>query len=136
MKRKFAAFTIVAAVQIAVPAAAQPRPGAAPAAATGGAAVYENVCQACHMANARGAVGAGRIAALANNPNLRYPEYPIAVVTGGKGAMPWFRGELTDQQIADVITYVRTHYGNSYKAPVTAAQVAAAGVPAPHEYER
>lgn len=128
---------IVVAALATAPAAAQPRPGdAAPPTALTGAAVYENVCQACHLANAKGAVGAGRIAALANNPNLKYPEYPIAVVTGGKGAMPWFRGQLTDQQIADVITYVRTHYGNNYKAPVTAAQVAASGVPAPHEYER
>ncbi len=101
-----------------------------------GAVVYEQVCQACHMANAKGAVGAGRIAALAANKNLAYPEYPIGVVTGGKGAMPWFRGQLTDQQIADVITYVRTHFGNNYKAVVTAAQVADAGVPAPHESER
>ena len=127
---------IAAVVQLAVPAVAQPRPGEPLPAALTGAAVYENVCQACHMANAKGAVGAGRITALAANPNLKYPDYPIAVVTGGKGAMPWFRGQLTDQQIADVITYVRTHYGNHYPAPVTAAQVVAAGVPVPHEYER
>ncbi len=104
---------------------------AKPAAEHPGAVVYQNVCQACHMANAKGAVGAGRIAALAGNPNLAYPEYPIAVVTGGKGAMPWFRGQLTDQQIADVIGYVRTHFGNRYKAPVTAAQVADLGIKAP-----
>jgi mono/diheme cytochrome c family protein len=101
-----------------------------------GAVVYEEVCQACHMANAMGGVGAGRIAALAKNPNLKYPEYPIAIVTGGKGAMPWFRGQLSDQQIADAITYVRTHFGNNYKARVTAAMVAASGVPAPREIER
>ena len=73
------------------------RRGGAVAAGTGvagavGRQVYRQVCQACHMANARGAVGAGRIASLAGNPNLKYPEYPIGVVTGGKGAMPWFRG--------------------------------------------
>ncbi len=101
-----------------------------------GEIIYQSVCQACHMANAMGAVGAGRIAALAGNKNLQYPEYPISVVTGGKGPMPWFRGQLTDQQIADVISYVRTHFGNHYKAKVTAAQVAESGVPAPHESER
>lgn len=109
---------------------------ALPPAAPTGALVYEQVCQACHMANGKGAVGAGRIASLANNPNLAYPEYPITVVTGGKGAMPWFRGQLSDQQIADVISYVRTHFGNSYKAKVAAAQVAADGVAAPAEGER
>ena len=96
-----------------------------------GAIVYQEVCQACHMENAMGAVGAGRIAALANNKNLESADYPITVVTGGKGAMPWFRGGLTDQQIADAINHVRTHYGNHYKGLVTAVDVAAHGVPAP-----
>jgi mono/diheme cytochrome c family protein len=110
---------------------------AAPAAAeVPGETVYREVCQACHMANAGGAAGAGRIAALAGDKNLKYPDYPIAVVTGGKGAMPWFRGQLSDQQIADVISYVRTHFGNHYNGIVTAAEVAASGVPAPHEIER
>jgi mono/diheme cytochrome c family protein len=112
---------------VLLPAAALPKPPAE----SPGAVVYREVCQACHMADAKGAVGAGRIASLAGNENLAYPEYPISVVTGGKGGMPWFRGVLTDQQIADVITHVRTHYGNRYKAPVTAAQVAELGAPAP-----
>ncbi len=109
---------------------------AKPAAVDPGAVVYEEVCQACHMANGMGGVGAGRIASLAKNPNLEYPEYPIGIVTGGKGPMPWFRGELTDEQIADAISYVRTHFGNKYKGKVTAAMVAASGVPAPHGVER
>jgi mono/diheme cytochrome c family protein len=111
-----------------VPAAALAK---TPPAEGPGAIVYREVCQACHMADGKGAVGAGRIASLAGNENLAYPEYPISVVTGGKGAMPWFRGALTDQQIADAISHVRTHFGNRYKAPVTAAQVAKLGAPAP-----
>lgn len=116
--------------------AAAPALAAKPATPDPGAVVYEEVCQACHMANAKGAVGAGRITALAGNPNLEFPEYAIGVVTGGKGGMPWFRGQLTDQQIADVITYVRGHFGNRYKGKVTAADVAASGVPAPKRGER
>jgi len=131
--------TVAAALLIAAgPAFAQPLPGATalPSPPLSGDQLYQQVCQACHMANAMGATGAGRIAALAGNKNLAFPEYPIGVVTGGKGAMPWFRGQLTDQQIADVIGYVRTHFGNNYRAKVTAAQVAESGVPAPHESER
>ena len=101
-----------------------------------GAIVYQEVCQACHMENAMGGVGAGRIAALAKNANLESADYPITIVTGGKGAMPWFRGQLTDQQIADAINHVRTHYGNHYKGKVTAADVAERGVPAPPGRER
>ncbi len=125
---------ILALVLLASPAAAAEKPAAVQPEA--GATVYQEVCQACHMANAMGGVGAGRIAQLAANPNLKYPEYPIAVVTGGKGAMPWFRGQLTDQQIADVITYVRGHFGNRYKDKVTLKQVGDLGVPAPHLSER
>ena len=83
------------------------------------------------MANAQGGEGAGRIPALAKNGALEASAYPILVVTGGKGAMPWFRGNLTDQQIADVINYVRSNYGNKYKDKVTPAMVAELGVPAP-----
>jgi mono/diheme cytochrome c family protein len=104
---------------------------AKPAAPDPGAKVYEELCQACHMANAMGAEGAGKITALAKNPNLESADYPIAVVTGGKGAMPWFRGNLTDQQIADVINHVRSHFGNRYRDKITAADVAERGVPAP-----
>lgn len=110
---------------------AAPAAAARPAAAHPGETVYQDVCQACHMADAKGATGAGRITALAGNPNLEYPEYAISVVTGGKGPMPWFRGQLGDQQIADVIGYVRTHFGNNYKTRVTAAQIAELGRPAP-----
>ncbi len=118
---------LLMAALIAAPALAQ-KPAKAP---HPGAEVYQNVCQACHMANALGAEGAGKIPALAKNPMLEAAGYPIAVVTGGKGAMPWFRGSLTDEQIANVINYVRSNYGNRYRDKVTPAMVAELGLPAP-----
>ncbi|WP_372914778.1 cytochrome c [Sandarakinorhabdus sp.] len=118
------------AALIASPALAQ-KPAKAPPPPHPGAEVYQNICQACHMANAGGAEGAGKITALAKNGALEAAAYPIMVVTGGKGAMPWFRGSLNDQQIADVINYVRSNFGNKYKDKVTAAMVAEIGVPAP-----
>ena len=36
----------------------------------GGQAIYEGVCQGCHMPDAKGAVGAGMYPALASNPKL------------------------------------------------------------------
>jgi mono/diheme cytochrome c family protein len=89
-----------------------------------GEQVYGAVCQACHMADAKGATGAGTIPALASNPRLAGAAYPITIVSGGKGAMPGFSGMLTNAQMAEVIGYVRTHFGNAYPKPVTEADVA------------
>lgn len=92
----------------------------------GGEALYKNICQGCHMPNAQGAVGAGMYPALAKNPKLEVAGYPISVVVNGQKAMPAFGPMLTDQQIADVINYVRTHFGNNYKDAVKPADVKAA----------
>ncbi|MFZ0266023.1 c-type cytochrome [Caulobacter sp.] len=94
-----------------------------------GEQVYQSVCQACHMADAKGGTGAGTIPALAKNPRLAGAAYPIMMVTQGKGAMPGFSQTLTNAQMANAITYVRTHFGNAYAKPVTEAQVAAMARP-------
>jgi len=91
----------------------------------GGEAVFKNVCQGCHMANAEGAVGAGMYPALAKNAKLEVASYPVAVIVHGQKAMPPFGGLLSDQQIADVVNYVRTHFGNAYKDKVTPEDVKA-----------
>lgn len=121
---------LTAALFLAAPATAAPK------AADPGATVYREVCQACHMANGQGAEGAGRITSLARNPNLADAGYPIGVVTGGRGAMPWFRGDLTDQQIADAVTYIRKAFGNKYKGKTTPAEIAQLGIPAPNGSDR
>jgi mono/diheme cytochrome c family protein len=98
--------------------------GSRPVVPVTGAQVYQTVCQACHMADGRGGRGAATIPALAGNPNLAEPDYPILLVLNGRGAMPYLRDTLDDAQIAGVATYVRTSFGNKWKKPVTAADVA------------
>jgi len=88
-----------------------------------GEEVYQQVCQACHMADAKGGTGAGMIPALAKNPKLAEPGYPIGMILQGRGAMPSLADLLSPAQIAGVVTYVRTHFGNNYKKPVTEADV-------------
>jgi mono/diheme cytochrome c family protein len=95
-----------------------------------GADLFKGICQGCHMPNAQGAAGAGAYPALANNPRLIASIYPIVVVLNGQRAMPSFGEDLTDTQIANVINYVRTHFGNHFKDSVTPAAVAAARRPA------
>jgi mono/diheme cytochrome c family protein len=88
-----------------------------------GKQVYEEICQACHMADARGGGGAGAmIPALAMNPRLADKTYPVMVVVKGRGGMPWFTDMLSDQQMAAVLTYVRGHF-NAYADPVTVADI-------------
>jgi mono/diheme cytochrome c family protein len=91
----------------------------------GGAAVYKGVCQGCHMPDGMGATGAATYPALAKNPKLAEAAYPIAMVLGGHGAMPTFKAALDDEQIAQVVGYIRTSFGNAYTGKVTAAQVKA-----------
>ena len=91
----------------------------------GGAAVYSHVCQACHMPDAKGAAGAGAYPALANNPKLAEAGYPISVVLHGQKAMLPLGALLTDQQVADVVNYIRTNFGNKYKDKVSPADVKA-----------
>jgi len=99
--------------------------------ANSGAEVYQHVCQGCHMANGKGAVGAAAIPAFAGNMKLQSSGYPVYVVLNGMGAMPWFNGVLNDQQIAGVANYIRTNFGNHYTDPVTPADVAGTRGPVP-----
>ena len=77
--------------------------------ATAGKSIFSSAgCSSCHTladAGATGTVG----------PNLddAKPDYRLATarVTNGKGAMPSFKGQLTDQQIADVAAYVSSVAG-------------------------
>ncbi len=92
----------------------------------GGEAIFKNVCQGCHMPDAKGAVGAGMYPALAKNPKLEVAGYPVSVVVNGQKAMPALGSMFSDQQVADVVNYVRTHFGNNYKDKVTPADVKAA----------
>jgi mono/diheme cytochrome c family protein len=88
--------------------------------------LYKDICQGCHMPNAKGAIGAGAYPALANDIRLIAAIYPITVVLNGQRAMPPFGANLSDTQIANVIKYIRTHFGNRYKDEVLPAAVKAA----------
>lgn len=123
--------TIVAVASIAIgvkPAAAEDPP---PMFNTGptfteqtGEALFKNVCQGCHMPDARGAQGAGAYPALADNPKLADGGYPIYAVLHGVKSMPPVGRMMSNAQIAAVVNYVRSHFGNAYKDEVTARQVA------------
>jgi len=92
----------------------------------GGEAIFRGICQDCHMPDAKGATGAGMYPALAHNPKLEIAGYPLSVVVNGQKAMPAFGPMLSDQQVADVVNYVRSHFGNHYNDKVSPMDVKAA----------
>ena len=89
-----------------------------------GATLFRAICQGCHMSDAKGAVGAGFYPALAGNPKLASANYPASVVLKGRHGMPPFGDYLTDAQVAEVVGYVRTHFGNHYPDALSPADVA------------
>ena len=91
-----------------------------------GEVIYRTVCQSCHMAAAQGAVGAGAYPALANDPKLAVAGYSVLVVVNGSKDMPPFGALLDDEQVAAVVNYVRSHFGNSYPDTVSSVDVRSA----------
>ncbi len=92
----------------------------------GGADLFRNVCAACHQPDAKGAVGAGAYPPLAEDKNLASADFMLAVLLDGLKDMPPVGSMMSDAQVADVINYVRTHFGNAYPGALSAADVAAA----------
>ena len=89
-----------------------------------GAAIYQSVCAGCHMADGRGAVGAAAYPRLAGDVLLASADYAATRVLLGSGAMPPFARSLSDEQIAAVVDYIRTHFGNSTPGAPVASEIA------------
>lgn len=87
-----------------------------------GAQIYFSNCAGCHGREGQGAAGAYpalRGSALVNGPYgpmLMPPMY-------GRGAMPGFTQLLNDEEMAAVLTYIRTAWGNTGDA-LSAGQIA------------
>jgi mono/diheme cytochrome c family protein len=129
--RSVAVLSVVASLSWAsAVAAAEQAPTARPSLSksfrfteTTGDDLFASVCQGCHMPDGHGADGAGRYPALADNKNLEAAGYPVTVVVRGLRAMPPVGALMSDDQVAAVVNYVRTHFGNHYDDAVTADDV-------------
>jgi mono/diheme cytochrome c family protein len=106
-----------------------------PASASDGAVVYITNCSSCHQADGEGVPGA--FPPLAGNPTVTgNPVAVIAIVKhgiGGKiavngtaysGIMPPWAGLISDEDIAAVVTYIRSSWHNR-ASPVSLADVRA-----------
>ena len=90
---------------------------------TGGEELFANVCQGCHMADGRGATGAGSYPSLVADKNLEATGYPLTIVVNGQRGMPAFGYMMSNDQVAAVVNYLRSHFGNDYRDAVTAEDV-------------
>lgn len=88
-----------------------------------GEALFASSCQGCHMPDANGAVGAGAYPSLRKDRNLEAAGYPVYVIVRGQKAMPPIGMMMNDDQVAAVVNYLRTHFGNQYGDAVTADDV-------------
>ena len=101
--------------------------------ASNGAAVFNTNCASCHQSDGKGGAAAP---ALAGNALVTGPANKVihivkdgltgAVTVNGKaynGTMPAWKGVISNDDIAAVITYIRSSWGNKASA-VTSAQVA------------
>jgi ubiquinol-cytochrome c reductase cytochrome b subunit len=106
------------------------------ASAKAGAMVFSQNCSSCHGADGKGTPGA--FPPLANNPLVvGDASKVIGIVNKGlsgtitvagatyNGQMPPWKGTLSNNDIANVITYIRTSLGTNTASAVTPAQVAA-----------
>ncbi len=112
-----------------------PSGGAASSAqAANGAKVFSTNCSSCHGAQGQGVPGS--FPPLANNPVVTGdPSKVVGILLGGlhgsitvngttyNGQMPAWKGTLSNKDIADVITYIRTSLGNNKASAVSEAQV-------------
>ena len=86
-----------------------------------GKTLFAKNCAACHQANGRGIPGA--FPALVASPVAIGPADAVAeVLLKGRGGMPDFSTSLDDADIAAVLTYARSSWGN-HAPPITGAEV-------------
>ena len=101
-----------------------------------GEKIYQQICAGCHMRDGRGAVGACRYPSFADNAAMSSSRYIAITMLNGRRNMPAFapprRNEfyfppvwLNDVQVANVVNYIRTNFGNNYPDPITAEEVRA-----------
>ena len=98
-----------------------------------GAALYLEHCSGCHQAKGRGVPGV--FPPLAGNGVVMAPDPAniLKVVLGGVPArngyvgMPSFAGQLDDEQIAELVNYLRVSWGNSAPANANPDMAASLG---------
>ena len=77
-----------------------------------GEEIYIVSCSRCHQLDGGGVEAT--YPPLDGNPfvTVREPHHVVDVIAHGRGGMPAFRGQLDDDEIAAVVSYIRNAWGN------------------------
>ncbi len=93
-----------------------------------GQSLYNDNCAACHQRTGLGIKGA--FPAMHGGKLVTGPlPVLVATVLNGRGGMPAFKSDLTDAQMALVLNYIRSSWGNKASA-ATVAQITQARIKA------
>ena len=77
------------------------------------------------MPDGKGAIGAGTYPSLAGDKISKPAAIRSLSSSTASAAMPPFGDMMNDDQVAAVVNYVRTHFGNNYQDAVTPEDVKA-----------
>ena len=81
---------------------------AVPAVAEDAAALYKSKCQACHGPDGKGSAAGQKMGAKPFSESKSSDKELADITKNGKGKMPKFDGKLTDDQINDLVKYIKT----------------------------
>jgi mono/diheme cytochrome c family protein len=84
-----------------------------------GTSIYDHNCAACHGRDGGVVVGP----ALADNDQLADTTHVLKRILNGKGSMPAFGNRFSDEEIANVASFIRSSWDNEF-GPIKAEDVA------------
>ncbi|HXW57795.1 MAG TPA: cytochrome c [Candidatus Cybelea sp.] len=83
-----------------------------PASGQEGAALYKTKCAACHGPDGKGDTSMGKVLKVRDLGSADVQSQSDAqlteVIDNGKGKMPGYKGKLTDAQIKELVSYIRS----------------------------
>jgi cytochrome c6 len=81
---------------------------AVPAVAEDAAALYKSKCQACHGPDGKGSAVGQKMGAKPFSEVKASDKELVEITKNGKDKMPAYKDKLTDDQINELVKYVRT----------------------------
>ena len=106
MKRLFTTLAVLSLASVTLQAQSSKRAPAGDAA--GGGEVFQRQCVMCHSSEPDVKIVGPSLYHVMKGPHALTPRAVQQITADGKGTMPSFRDKLTNQQVVDLVAYLRT----------------------------